>query len=321
LRSGFTLVELLIVIVIIAMLAGLTAAAAVAARRAALRAKVKLEVTQLATALESYREKYGDYPPDFAGVNSGDNAVKAAAQTAVIRHLRKAFPRYPLTSTAYPNPWDKFANDLNTAYGINVNSLDAASALVFWLGGLPANPADTEWAPAGFSADPTNPFKTGEPRTRPFFEFDTSRLCTDSSGVVLGKGDSHLAGLFRYYPRDRVAGAPYVYFKARLKTYLADAGTNKALAWASGSADVGTAVPYLDANGTTWREPSKFQIISGGLDETFGVHGGGATADGYTAIANVPTTRGTTPLANQGDVDNITNFVGEGSTALGDEIK
>jgi prepilin-type N-terminal cleavage/methylation domain-containing protein len=76
-RSGFTLVELLVVIVIISLLAALITPAVMAGMRAAKRATITAEISSLHQAIETYKAQYGSYPP----------STKAAFQN----HLRNIF--------------------------------------------------------------------------------------------------------------------------------------------------------------------------------------------------------------------------------------
>jgi prepilin-type N-terminal cleavage/methylation domain-containing protein len=65
-RSGFTLVELLVVILVIAVLAGLLFAAVSGAIKTAKRHEAQTTITALAAAFRAYHTEYGSWPP-FTG--------------------------------------------------------------------------------------------------------------------------------------------------------------------------------------------------------------------------------------------------------------
>ncbi len=236
-RRAFTLIEMLAVIVIIGILSGLITAAAMRARTTAKNAVIVTELNQLDMALKAYKEKCGSYPPDFFGVSHADMAIRAAARQAVLRHLAKRFPRYRLIGATPVDKWNWFAGQVG-AYGLDVNALTPASALVFWLGGLPENDGGgTPGNPTftgkliGFSANPADPFHPGEDIPGRNGVFDGSED-TNNNGVF-DRG-SRLAPLFEFsetrllgynattkrwdYPPMYAAEgipAPYVYFRAR----------------------------------------------------------------------------------------------------------
>lgn len=61
-KSGFTLIEMMIVLVIIGILAGLTLTAFVGTRKTARDGKRKADLEMIASALEMYRTDKGHYP-------------------------------------------------------------------------------------------------------------------------------------------------------------------------------------------------------------------------------------------------------------------
>jgi prepilin-type N-terminal cleavage/methylation domain-containing protein len=66
-RSGFTLIEMLVVIAIIGILAAVLVGAASHVRETSVKARVRAELTQIVTAIEAYHKKFGFYPPDNPG--------------------------------------------------------------------------------------------------------------------------------------------------------------------------------------------------------------------------------------------------------------
>jgi prepilin-type N-terminal cleavage/methylation domain-containing protein len=300
-RRAFTLVELLTVILIISILTGLITAAAISAKKAVRRATMRTEISQLEMALQEYKNQFGEYPPDFSGLQDSNAAVRNAAQDAVISHLRRAFPRYqlPAGDPAAPDDaaWTQFRTDVAN-YGLNldVNNFDPVTALVFWLGGLPDGVSGNV-KPAGFSANPTQPFQTGLPRTQPLYEFKLERL------VAFESGPGGVTRYFRYYPTGfSVPGtsnhgstvmpatadaAPYVYFKARR---VAAAGGRYEYGFANNTNPArATIVPayYRHGAGTT---PATMSVAVPYLDEFPGPspyfdNGNGAPPNTATATA------------------------------------
>ena len=313
-RQGFTLVELLVVIVIIGILAGLITGAAIMARTRVRETAVLAEIGQINIALDRYKNEFGEYPPDFAFVNLDDDPSvdilnEDAAQTRVMRHLRKRFPRYrPVGDGTLTDPWLMFCYDVANNYGVDPSTFDAASALVFWLGGLPDAAGADPWIPRGFHSDPEFPFRAGLPRTNSFYEFDPERL------VVAETADP--TNQLRYIPR-HIDTAPLVYFKAvrspvngryEYGEFVA-AGFLLPFFQDTTSPDLSYCVPYLrelTASGRSWESPEKYQIISSGLDSLFGDRpiGAPATPDlGYRF-----TLTGLGFSDDGGDQDNLTSF-------------
>ncbi len=119
-RSGFTLVELLVVIVIIAMLAALITPAVFQARRSGQNAAIKAEIDLLHMAMMHYKNEYGSFPPCTSPTGSGSPAAL---------HIRRLFPR---ASTASTTP---------------TNATTPANAITLWLAGYSKNPTNPLVAP------------------------------------------------------------------------------------------------------------------------------------------------------------------------------
>jgi prepilin-type N-terminal cleavage/methylation domain-containing protein len=256
-RGGFTLVELLTVIVIIGVLVSLITAAAIRARSTARNAVVSNEVGGLNDALEAYKIKYGQLPPcDFSN------------QARVMSHLRVRFPNYR------PANFAAFASDVQSATGLNPGGLTPASALVFWLGGIPDG--GPSMLPAGFSADQSNPFRAGKPRIAPQFDFVQERL-RDADGN----------GWRAYYP-EGITAAPFVYFRSWNGDY-------SGLSYTPSNGNAGTAVPYRSGDNSMWRNERGCQIVTAGLDGIYGTGTG-------------PRCSQTGTNCSPEDYDNHTNF-------------
>lgn len=319
-RHAFTLVELLVVITIIGILAGLITAAAFRARIAAKQAVIKIEMEQLSMAIERYKNDVGEYPPDcvFLGgcaATASDSTVndylKTTAQNDILRHIRKRFPRFTSATS-----WNALCNHIKQNDGnhypsIDLNDLDPSKALLFFLGGLPEKNVANEWTPAGFHTNPTDPFRTGGPRTKPFFEFPRERI------------DASTRQFFPRYLDTAPTKAPYVYFKCRNNEYGATdsasaptqvypsvceyAANNFAVAYLEPPNDPTEAnwKPNAPGSARLWRNPGKFQIVCSGLDGLFGQ----GHVFRYTKAGRELSLSGTSAdNLNEDNFDNLTNF-------------
>ncbi len=321
-RSAFTLVELLTVIVIIGILASLISAAAIYARARAREAAIHTEMRQIEAALITYKSEYGEFPPDFWGLDgsAGVNAQNKAVED-LRRHLRKRWPKFAPGA----DPVAAFQTALNTV-NIDPGQFNPATALVFWLGGLPAEAPQpgVSYQPAGFHADPANPFQYGQPRQEPLYDFDPDKIYVVR--VDPNNPSSQIINLYYYPVGEPNSSSPLVYFRAgrdkttgRYEYGMVDGGAFIPASFTYAPTNV--AVPYLKgpANGSPsnpavqrqWREPEKFQIIHCGLDGVFS-----------TPIppSNPPAAFRFTVSAegfSDGDYDNVTNFVAK----LEDEVE
>jgi type II secretory pathway pseudopilin PulG len=276
-------VELLMVILIIGILAALLVVAAQSAVRKANQTRVVLEMGSLENALQAYKSQANSLPPD-CGIGN-----VAARQNRIYTHVRSAFPKYVIgsylllqerisgTGTFSGTPAYNYSTDNGgTVTSLDIDDLDQAEALVFWLAG-PPTPWDTSTSPAtqigttkthGFSANVRDPFEVGGSRLPGLFEFDQSRLSdVDGDGWLeyVPAGNPLLVSPTTGEPQM----PPYVYFDAQ--TYTALAG----VPYVPPATEWGQAIPYASAvSGTTvtWVHPDKFQIICAGLvDNNYGL--------------------------------------------------
>lgn len=271
------------------------------------------EIDYLHNAMSAYKEKTSQYPPSLSDANVRDRKIR------FMRHVQVAYSNsnYGTTATDFDTLRDNLREagklgtnsqpytyrDANGAVQLlDLNTLDQAEALVFWLGGFPT-PCNANGIPVaqyrtyGFNLDKDNPLRrdsiaaeSTDPmrfRTIAQMEFKQDRFA-----------DNDDDGWLEYLPQPYKEGtlaAPFVYFDA--PTYVAsttpegkpfditnllgyprqgDPGAaNLAAAW-------GLAVPFAEQYDVTgakpmrWRNPQSFQIIHPGKD---GMYSTGETGD------------------------------------------
>jgi prepilin-type N-terminal cleavage/methylation domain-containing protein len=258
-RSGFTLVELAIVVVVIAILVALLLPAINSAVRTAKNAAVQAEINQLAAALESFKSKYGDYPPSrilltedgnyapFIGSTSPLVTIDLSAgstditvgqlATRTVAAFRKFWPRVQIGAS---NPsyvtgsyWYDFngngRDDSATPY-----VLHGHECLAFFLGGVPyLDPKTGDYSTIGFGQDVANPFSNGigatsttpanpmasANRLGPFFEFAPSRLYLDVSNPTNPQVPAYLDSLGNAAPTRSDAPGLPINFYAYFSAY------------------------------------------------------------------------------------------------------
>jgi prepilin-type N-terminal cleavage/methylation domain-containing protein len=343
---GFTLVELLVVILIIGILVSLASLAGFRAVQSAHRARIVSEIDMLDQALQEYHDQHGGYPTNLGQYDAmSGNPPERLRQERLMAHLRLAFTGYvvpDLDGNGVRDYWDVRQHVWSAyaaAYGVSQGSpppqhpgsgivlydieyLDPAEALVFWLGGLPA-PIDVTYQPigqrlmppfshklAGFGADPADPFSLSGSRRPRLFDFDQERLV-----------DYDQDGWLEYLPPGGDPGRPpYVYFDAptysasmlcmnpgmmmppdAFLTYPAPQGLPAQIKYVGPNRpDWGFSQPYCAANPAhSWMNAEKFQIVCAGLDGVFSV----APPTGLWSKV-FPLGQG----YEQGDYDNLTNF-------------
>jgi prepilin-type N-terminal cleavage/methylation domain-containing protein len=326
-RSGFTLVELLVVITIIIILMGLLTPVVMIALGRAKEGRITLEIATLDGAMKAYKEKRGSYPPsDFVNIGTatysttagftytGPSTASHPQLDALATHLAKAFPRCniqtELAAIIVSNP---------NYPGKVPAPVSPSQAIYFWL--------------SGFSTDVEHPISalitnsTG-PREAPFFEFDKTRLSYTNLPATAAPN----------YCASDTRGIPYVYFASQnyfthaSSIYSGPGDFNKpgsktggfpmtpydTALWQQGGTGLVrpyAADPYSAASVPTFAMPNSFQIISAGLDGDFG-KGGVDDAGGHDANIIVAYFKQGNFYAT-GDKDNLTNF---SDRTLGDAI-
>ena len=195
-RTGFTLVELLVVITIIGVLIGLLVPVLWGAVNRANEARVSADINLMATALANFNSKYNRYPPSrvilsetggyppapgtfYAGMpysepysNIGGDPLILPPQNPLpynlladytrlrdqsIQEMRAIFPKIELSTSVYPG---------NQTYDFNGNQsrdealilLHGHECLTFFLGGIPIYDGSRITGMGGFSQNPRNPF-------------------------------------------------------------------------------------------------------------------------------------------------------------------
>jgi len=256
--------------IIIGILAGLILAAAGAARTAMRRGAIVTEINLLQQSMQQYENQYGSYPPN------------AQDPEALVRHLKKAFPRISVEDLTVAR---HLANDPTLTGNLNP-PMNGAEALVFWLG--------------GFSKDPQHPLSgPGGPAEPDFsdrnsiFAFDVGRLGANSSSMrtftFTVNGNTRVINLYHYTPEDLTE--PYVYFdtsRGKFDDYPSGWTDSKQEAkyWpvyraSDGAGLKGVVRAYVkDHNGRPeFINSDSFQILSAGLDDYWSAPANGSVEE------------------------------------------
>ncbi|RME03006.1 MAG: type II secretion system protein [Planctomycetota bacterium] len=86
-KSGFTLVEILVVVAIIGILLTILIAAIGGMRRKAKIEATKGLISRVVSAIEEYKKKWGNYPPDGLDYTVQDKNGTAVKNTSALRYL------------------------------------------------------------------------------------------------------------------------------------------------------------------------------------------------------------------------------------------
>jgi prepilin-type N-terminal cleavage/methylation domain-containing protein len=263
-RSGFTLVELLVVVAIIGVLAALVTPAIFQARVSAQNAAIRAEIDLLHMGIMNYKNRFGSYPPCQSNCNPNPaigGSGKLPGDTAARMHLERLFPRCDGSqSPSPPTAQDQFHVRLGTPWENDVdddddgttdeadenfwNAISPLDSLTFWL--------------AGYTSNPANPLRLLGGVKEALYDQDDSRY-----DAVTGA----------YYPAGK-PNAPFIYIDA--SNYGLPAAPTVFT-----YRDIDNIVqsqpipggPYKAEQknpGGPFYNPGKFQILNAGLDEQWG---------------------------------------------------
>ena len=318
-RSGFTLIEVMIVIVILAILIGLLLPALANARTRVRQTQVRAEISQLENAIGAFKLRFGIEPPSRIVLyedptvsggwapSSGSPSQDAIEGLAILRQL------WPSFTHTIQRDWDGDGTSTGGPF-----TLTQGECLVFFLGGMPSNTvvgSIKQFSLSGFSKNPADPSLRGGTREGPFYEFKTDRMT-----------DFGAPGFPEY--KDPFPGQtnPYLYFSSYDGSGYREqftgvnaeyvGGGGPSLAYRQGST---VTTPSSSTNPTAPFKSKSFQIISPGQDHQYGPGGpyvAGATdpLPAWSSSSFGSSWAGaaiTVTTANR-DVerDNITNFSG-----------
>jgi prepilin-type N-terminal cleavage/methylation domain-containing protein len=284
-RSGFTLVELMVVILIITVLSALLAMAVSRALAAGKRTRNQIEIRQLAAAVDAFKTAYRvDYIPSKLFLSENGQAY-SNANVAIYRdslaYLQRIWPRltFPAGGGIDWNGNGKIDPPVNGPGNGDV-FLTGDQCLVFFLGGIPTSDSATG-VPicSGFSTNPANPaahlLPGGAAPKPPLYEFDSGRLVrgynpnTPLFFSYLDTYGNSKDGQGGWAPG---LGQPYLYFSS----YRVRNGYNNTDYFPPDCQGfdpiAGVLKPvYPYAQGVNqYLNPSGFQIISAGADKLFG---------------------------------------------------
>jgi prepilin-type N-terminal cleavage/methylation domain-containing protein len=317
-RSGFTLIEILIVIVILAILAALLLPAINGVRVTARVAQVRTEISGLESAIATFKSQYGTEPPSSLTIWETPTASNGWASTSPNAiavdsraKIRQIWPQFDFTAVR-----DFNCNGVTT----DVVTLSQGECLVFFLGGILKRPEDLDGdgildsgedtngdgrlsvnvgsgasaqrsVCTGFSKNPLNPFASGGNRDTAIYDFDTSRLSD-----INNNGFPELL--------DPLPGqtSPYLYFSSYGGTGYRYNSSSPLFEFTTSSVApyYYPTQPYLQGSGAgaqPWKSKS-FQIISPGADHMYGAFGSYAV-EGASGTLSGPRSM---------EADNITNF-------------
>ena len=249
-RSGFTLVEVLVVIMIIALLAGLLTPAVMRSLNSARNAAIKAEIDMLHMAIMNYKNEYGSFPPSYVPTLSGSDAA--------CKHLTRIFPRIAQGDLLLQARSLSYMN-LGTGTFAAAQSLTPDAALVAWLFGYndqAAYPVLYTNGSATLNLPTINVTGTVASRKK-LFDFDVTRIKN-----------------YQYCPPSKPS-SPYIYIdrssygtvgvSGSIPSFAIGSQTYRALRLPTAAVPPSFADPQQQPF-----NPDTFQIICAGKDEEFG---------------------------------------------------
>ena len=250
-RSGFTLVELMVVITVIGLLVGMLVAAVIPVMTRAREAAIQFEMKQIEQSIENFRTENGFYPPSFQNISDA---------AALARYIGRIAPNHQEGNGA---PGTRIAIWWDT-FGGNIQS-DEGDDLVFWLSGLFKNAQFPLTNGATTPETMPSAFDDGTPGRNVYYEFRSNQLeartVTDSSGNVVDGVEAEVA----YYSQAAGVESPWLYIDSA--------------SYDSGSTFDGYHIlnndPDFDhASGEMetriYENPNTFQLICAGIDKELG---------------------------------------------------
>ena len=283
-QTGFTLVEVLVVVVIISLLIGLATPAIVIALRKTEVATMRIELSLVEQALEAYRNEYGEYPPDFTDVSD-----PTTHNQYVIDHLNRLFPRRQELLNL--RELKTYFKDANLPGPSGDGGLFPDQALLFWLRGFHPNPL--------FPVTGRDP-DTGLIATEreALMEFSDKMIASvNGTPGTSWVDDFDLETPGEFLVLTRAPMSPIVYFDSRGKYQITSTQVKQFIVSDNG-VEKGTAMPYMSDRSQQFMNPKTFQLISAGQDSHFGNYN--ENPKWYPS--------GTNYDVDDYDDDNLTNF-------------
>jgi prepilin-type N-terminal cleavage/methylation domain-containing protein len=303
-RSGFTLIEMMIVITIIAILIALLTVAVMGIFGKTAEFQARTEIGQLELALNAAKADLGagnsiDYLPSKLKLCPLNDWGTTQLDMDSIATLQKLFGRHIDLSTNDGTIRFQWLGPLTTKTQV---TLEGHELLVWYLGGMPSV-SGSVYTMTGFSTNPSNPTtplsSNTETRKGPYYEFKSNRLQPSFNGFL-----QYIDPFSKNYDPDGASktAIPYAYLSSgKYGNDYNSSGDCPDIPTPKPSPNVlplpGAPLPYYSGlTGTVpqYVNPKSFQIISAGPDKTFGPGGlwspsAGVSGAGADDIANFAT--------------------------------